>query len=149
MTRQDRLDYYDIPENRRRVAPYVDRLLKSDALVFSFPVWNMGFPAILKGFVDKVFLPGVRFQFEGRRRVRALPAQRQAARRGLHLWRSALDDLFVMGDPPRRFLKRSMRSELRARRELRLPREYDMDHTTPAQRRARFLKSVERKFATW
>ena len=25
---------------------YVDRLLKADALVFSFPVWNMGFPAI-------------------------------------------------------------------------------------------------------
>ena len=27
-----------------------------------FPVWNKGFPAILKGFVDKVFLPGVSFQ---------------------------------------------------------------------------------------
>ena len=43
------------------VAPYVDRLLAAEALVFSFPVWNMGFPAILKGFVDKVFLPGVSF----------------------------------------------------------------------------------------
>ena len=46
--------------NRRNVAPYVDRLLAAEA-VFSFPVWNMGFPAILKGFVDKVFLPGVSF----------------------------------------------------------------------------------------
>ena len=36
-------------------------LLAAEALVFSFPVWNMGFPAILKGFVDKVFLPGVSF----------------------------------------------------------------------------------------
>ena len=61
MTRQDRIDYYDVPGNRRRVGAYVERLLKSDALVFSFPVWNMGFPAILKGFVDKVFLPGVSF----------------------------------------------------------------------------------------
>ena len=69
--------------NRRRVAPYVDRLLKADALVFSFPVWNMGFPAILKGFVDKVFLPGVSFNHDGRRRLRAFPAQHQAARRGL------------------------------------------------------------------
>ena len=64
MTRQDRLDYYDVPGNRRRVGPYVDRLLKSDALIFSFPVWNMGFPAILKGFVDKVFLPGVSFNLK-------------------------------------------------------------------------------------
>ena len=29
---------------------------------FRSPVWNMGFPAILtKGFIDKVFLPGVSF----------------------------------------------------------------------------------------
>ena len=61
MTREDRLAYYDLAANRRRVAPYVDRLLAAEALVFSFPVWNMGFPAILKGFVDKVFLPGVSF----------------------------------------------------------------------------------------
>ena len=64
MTEEDRLAYYDIPGNRRRVGPYVERLLKSDALVFSFPVWNMGFPAILKGFVDKVFLPGVSFNLK-------------------------------------------------------------------------------------
>jgi NAD(P)H dehydrogenase (quinone) len=61
MSRQDRIDYHDVAANRRRVAPYVDRLLTAEALVLSFPVWNMGFPAILKGFVDKVFLPGVSF----------------------------------------------------------------------------------------
>ncbi len=61
MSRQDRIDYHNLAVNRRNVAPYVDRLLAAEALVFSFPVWNMGFPAILKGFVDKVFLPGVSF----------------------------------------------------------------------------------------
>ena len=64
MTEEDRLAYYDVPGNRRRVGPYVERLMKSDALVFSFPVWNMGLPAILKGFVDKVFLPGVSFNLK-------------------------------------------------------------------------------------
>ena len=61
MSRQDRIDYHNVAVNRRLVAPYVDRLLAAEAMVFSFPVWNMGFPAILKGFVDKVFLPGVSF----------------------------------------------------------------------------------------
>ena len=61
MSRQDRLDYHDVAVNRTRVGPYVERLLAADALAFSFPVWNMGFPAILKGFIDKVFLPGVSF----------------------------------------------------------------------------------------
>jgi NAD(P)H dehydrogenase (quinone) len=61
MSRQDRIDYHNLAVNRRNVAPYVDRILAAEALVFSFPVWNMGFPAILKGFVDRVFLPGVSF----------------------------------------------------------------------------------------
>ena len=64
MSREDRIEYHDVAVNRRRVAPYVDRLLAAEALVFSFPVWNMGFPAILKGFVDKVFLPGVSFHLK-------------------------------------------------------------------------------------
>ena len=28
---------------------------------FVHPVWNFGYPAILKGFFDRVFLPGVSF----------------------------------------------------------------------------------------
>jgi putative NADPH-quinone reductase len=32
-----------------------------EALGFSFPVWNMGFPAIPRGFRRQVFLPGVNF----------------------------------------------------------------------------------------
>ncbi len=55
MSRQDRIDYKDTALNRKRVAPYVDRLLAADALVLVFPVWNEGFPAILKGFLDRVF----------------------------------------------------------------------------------------------
>jgi NAD(P)H dehydrogenase (quinone) len=41
------------------VQGYVDRVLAAQALVLVFPVWNFGFPAILKGFFDRVFLPGV------------------------------------------------------------------------------------------
>ena len=35
---------------------------RAEALVLSFPVWNYGYPAILKGFFDRVFLPGVSFE---------------------------------------------------------------------------------------
>ena len=61
LSRQKRLDYWDVTVNRRNVAPYVDQLLAVEAITFSFPVWNMGCPAILKGFLDRVFLPGVSF----------------------------------------------------------------------------------------
>ena len=57
MSRQDRIDYHNVAVNRRNVAPYVDRILAAEALVFSFPVWNMGFPAILKGFATRFSCP--------------------------------------------------------------------------------------------
>lgn len=37
---------------------YVERLLAADELVFIFPIWWYGEPAILKGFYDKVLLKG-------------------------------------------------------------------------------------------
>jgi putative NADPH-quinone reductase len=147
MTREDRLDYYEVPGNRRRVGPYVDRLLKSDALVFSFPVWNMGFPAILKGFVDKVFLPGVSFNLKDDGAY--VPCLHNIKRLGVvctyggRRWMT-----FLMGDPPRRFLKRSMLLNCAPGARCDYLAHYDMDHTTLA-RRIRFLKAVERKFSTW
>jgi NAD(P)H dehydrogenase (quinone) len=147
MTRQDRLDYYDVPGNRGRVAPYVDRLLKSDALIFSFPVWNMGFPAILKGFVDKVFLPGVSFNLKDDGSY--VPCLHNIKRLGaVCTYGGARWTTFLMGDPPRRFLKRSMRLNCAPGARCDYFAGYDMDHTTP-ERRVRFLKAVERKFATW
>ena len=56
-----RIDYHDLSLNRAYAGPYVDRLLAAEALVLVFPVWNYGYPAILKGFFDRVFLPGVSF----------------------------------------------------------------------------------------
>ncbi len=45
--------------------PYVDRLRAAEAIVFVHPVWNYGYPAILKGFFDRIFLPGVSFILVG------------------------------------------------------------------------------------
>ena len=55
----------------------------------SHPVWNFGYPAILKGFFDRVFLPGVSFKLEGRQGL-AEPPQHPQARRRRHLWRRPL-----------------------------------------------------------
>ena len=147
MSRQDRLDYYDVALNRPRVEAYVKRLLKAEALVFSFPVWNMGFPAILKGFVDKVFLPGVSFNLKEDGAY--VPSLHNIKRLGVvctyggSRWKT-----FLMGDPPRRFLTRTMLLNCARGAPCDYLAHYDMDHTTLA-RRIRFLKAVERKFSSW
>jgi putative NADPH-quinone reductase len=120
MSRQDRIDYYNVAVNRRRVAPYVERLLAGEAIVFSFPVWNMGFPAILKGFVDKVFLPGVSFTLgeDGA----YTPCLHNIKRLGVVCTYGGGRLLtFMMGDPPRRFMTRDMR-RMRPGRAVRLSR---------------------------
>lgn len=42
-------------------AAYCERLKAADGIVFIFPQWWFGMPAILKGFVDRTFVPGVAF----------------------------------------------------------------------------------------
>ena len=64
MTAEERRAYHEVAPNTAPVQAYVDRLLAAQALVLVFPVWNFGFPAILKGFFDRVFLPGVSFRLE-------------------------------------------------------------------------------------
>jgi NAD(P)H dehydrogenase (quinone) len=147
MTRQDRIEYYDVTVNRRRVAPYADRLLAAEALVFSFPVWNMGFPAILKGFVDKVFLPGVCFEI--RENGDYVPRLFNIKRLGVVCtYGGSRLKTFLAGDPPRRFLTRSMRYNCAPGARIDYLAHYGMDHTRE-DRRAAFLKRVEATFSTW
>ena len=146
MTRQDRLDYHDVSINRARVAPYVERLLAAEALALSFPVWNMGFPAVLKGFVDKVFLPGVSFTLNERGDYRAclnnIKRLGVACTYGGDRWRT-----FLAGDPCRRFVTRSLRHSCGGAR-CDYVALHDMNHTR-ADRRDAFLSRVERTFAAW
>jgi len=107
MSRQERIDYQNVEANRRPVDAYVERLLAADALVLCFPVWNYGFPAILKGFFDRVFLPGVSFTMVDDTATPALRNIRKimaVTTYGGSRFRAAL-----VGDPPRRLVRRMLR----------------------------------------
>lgn len=47
------------------VAAQQKRIMAADAMVFFFPVWWWSMPAILKGWVDRVFTSGFAFSYEG------------------------------------------------------------------------------------
>jgi NAD(P)H dehydrogenase (quinone) len=65
LTREERLNYHDTTRNLAPIAKYVDMLRWAEAVVFCFPVWCFGVPAILKGFFDRVLAPGVAFDIDG------------------------------------------------------------------------------------
>lgn len=112
LSREERLNYHEVPDNLTpEVKPYVDRLRAADALVFVFPVWNYGFPAILKGYFDRIFLPGVSFVLvggEGASDKGKLVPNMKNIRKVAFVTTYGGDRLrtMLMGDPPRRLARR-------------------------------------------
>ena len=42
---------------------YQEKVIAADNLIFIYPTWWQGMPAILKGFIDKVFAAGFAFEY--------------------------------------------------------------------------------------
>ncbi len=61
LSSDERKTYYDKQYDLSAVEQEIQRLLKADALVLVFPTWWFGFPAILKGWFDRVWAPTVAY----------------------------------------------------------------------------------------
>ncbi len=109
LSRAERLNYHNTAVNRAPVQGYVDRLLAAEALVLCFPVWCFGLPAILKGWFDRVLMPGVAFDISDPTNVKpALTHLKKIAAittYGRPRWMA-----FFMGDPPRKVITRYLRA---------------------------------------
>lgn len=128
LSAEGRREYHDVDVNTGPVQSYVDRLRAADAVVFVFPVWNFGYPAMLKGFFDKVFLPGVSFKIADGKLTPCLNNIRKLAAvttYGATRWRARL-----IGDPPRRILTRAVWGVTRPEK-VRYIAQYDMNNITP------------------
>ncbi len=139
LTAAERRTYHDVTVNRAPVQPYVDRLLRAEALVLVFPVWNFGYPAILKGFFDRVFLPGVSFRLEDGQVAPNLGNIRKLA--AVTTYGGTRTRAFLAGDPPRHVVKRAVWAVCRPDK-MRYLALYDMNRATDTDRR-RFQARVE------
>lgn len=61
LTAAERRSYYAASYSTQHVTSHVERLLNAEAIVLVFPTWWFGFPAILKGWFDRVWTPGVAY----------------------------------------------------------------------------------------
>lgn len=135
----DRMVYHDYPENTALVRPYVERLKQAEGLVLVTPIWNFGFPAILKGYFDRVWLPGVSFDLvDGKvqsklRHIRKLGA---VLTYGATPFRA-----FVAGNPPKKIVKRVLRAQIDPRKPVHFLAHYDMNNCT-AETRGKFVEKV-------
>ena len=146
LSRQTFIDYLDTVSNRKQAQPYVRRLLAAEALVVVSPIWHDGFPAILKGFFDCVFLPGVSFTIENGHFSPALHNVRGIG--AVCSYGAARRRTIAMGDPQRRFVKRSLGAQIAAGGRCDFIGLYNMDGAS-AQLRRRYLRRVAKAFRAW
>jgi putative NADPH-quinone reductase len=57
--------YYDEGAGRPDLAGHIAAVRRAEALVLVYPTWWFGPPAMLKGWFDRVWLPGVAFALGG------------------------------------------------------------------------------------
>lgn len=135
--------YLDDPgANVAGVQGHVDDLRWAEALIVIYPTWYYGLPAMLKGWLERVWLPGVTFEAavqKGRRaqgRLRNIRVMVGITTAGSPWWWIRL-----VRDPGRSLWTRGMRPIFHPRCRYRWLQLYDMNATTEAGR-ARFLDRV-------
>lgn len=141
LSRQDRLEYHDTSVNTQRLAGHVERLRAADAVVMVFPTWWYTMPAMLKGWLDRVWLPGVAFGLDESgvispllRNIRKLGVVTTS---GSPWWLVHL----YLGNPLKRVIGRGLKRLCAPGCPLVWVQHYDIDRSTP-ESRARFLAKV-------
>jgi NAD(P)H dehydrogenase (quinone) len=139
--------YFTPERNRAGVEDHVARLERAQAVVLIYPTWWFGYPAILKGYFDRVWLPGVAFdigRIAPRGRLNNITKLAVITTYGSPRWYIR----WFLRDPMRKIVKRGVGALCNRSCEQLFLALYGMDRTTAA-RRQRFIETVRRRLATF
>ena len=147
MSREERLGYHEVPANRQKVQAHVDRLTRAEAIVFCFPPWCFGLPAMLKGWFDRLLMPGVAFDISDPANVKPMLTHIKrisaVVTYGRPRWMA-----WYMGDPPRKIVTRYMKRLTAAQARVDYHAHYHMNVATEPQL-TRFMQRVGRAMASF
>jgi putative NADPH-quinone reductase len=137
------------------VASHIAAVQATDALVFVYPTWWSGLPAILKGWCDRTLLPHVAFDLDRQSRpdggdeVTVTPRLSNITRvAGVTTYGSSRLQVRLMGDEGRRSVTRTVRMVCARRCRTTWLGLHRLDTVTDDDRR-RFLDRVESTFQGW
>jgi NAD(P)H dehydrogenase (quinone) len=108
LSEDGRRHYHDVTRNQAGLESYVARLTAAEAIILQFPTWCFGLPAMLKGFFDRMIMPGVAFDLSDPQHVK--PTLRNIRRIvGIVTYGRPRRMAWWMSDPPRKIVTRYMR----------------------------------------
>jgi putative NADPH-quinone reductase len=140
---QERLSHHDAPETKPHVFAHAERLRRAEALVFVYPTWWSGPPAMLKGWWDRIWVEGVAYTLPpGSSRIRGNLRQiRKLVVVSTHGSSKAIN--LLEGENGKRQIGRTVRVLCHPLTRTRWVALYGIDRATP-ERLARFDARVER-----
>jgi NAD(P)H dehydrogenase (quinone) len=142
LSEEGRRHYHDTSRNRMGLEDYIARLTSAEALVLQFPTWCFGLPAMLKGFFDRMIMPGVAFDISDPAHVQ--PTLRNIKRIvGVVTYGRPRYMAFWMSDPPRKIVTRYVRWFTGGAARVDYYALYHMNVATDAKRAA-FIDKVDR-----
>lgn len=146
MSEQERIAYHThSPIIDPLIAEHAALLRRADALVFVYPTWWSSLPAILKGWLERVMVPGVAFVFDDVGKVqRGLTNVKAIV--GISTYGSPRRYVLAINDNGRRTLMRALRLICALRTRRRWLALYSTDNASAAKRE-RFLTRVERRMS--
>ena len=138
---QEHRDYEDEAINQRPVARELEDLGWCDTLIFVYPTWWYGLPAVLKGWLDRVLVPGVAFLMPDAANSNIRPGLTHIKRLGVFTTCGASWWLTrLIGAPGRRTILRGIRLLCAKRCKTAFAAHYLMDSSTPESRAAHLIK---------
>ncbi|MFT5869688.1 MAG: NAD(P)H dehydrogenase (quinone) [Paracoccaceae bacterium] len=138
-------NYEDTATNQNPVQQDVDDLIWCDTLIFVYPTWWYGLPAILKGWLDRVMVPGIAFKMPDETNNDIRPGLTNITHMGLFTTCGASWWLTqLVGAPGKRTLLRGVRLICAKRCKTSYAAHHLMDSSTTASR-AKHLAKVARK----
>ncbi len=148
MSEEERSAYHeDQPILDPIVAEHAELITSASAVVFVYPTWWSGLPAILKGWLERVMVPGVGFTFH-ERTGKVQPGLRNIRHLvGISTYGSPRAAVRLINDNGRRTIMRALRLSCGLRTRTRWLGLYSVDTSTDADR-DEFASSVERKMAS-
>lgn len=140
----ERTHHLDPPETKPEIAPHAENLRWCDTLVFVYPTWWGGQPAMLKGWIDRVWVAGVAYELPpGGNRIRPLLKNIRrlvvVTTHGSSKWINALQ-----GEGGKRVISRALRVLCHSRARTSWIALYGIDRASDRDRSG-FLDRAERK----
>ncbi len=149
LTAQERESYYGENYDSSNVAEQVSRLKEAEALILLFPTWWFGFPAIMKGWFDRVWGPGIAYDHASdfgpiKPRLDNLRKVLVVTTLGSPWW----VDRLIMWQPVKRVIKVALLGACTKNSSLQFISLYNSEKLNE-QRNAKFIQRIDKALNTW